>query len=76
MDWNLDRIDFEEMTVSDWEDYCEFWIRLELQQLVQITPAPPRYTSDVLNPEEYDEYWMLWDLPAIVDTGGNWHESD
>ena len=31
MDWNLDRIDLEEMTASDWEDYYEYWVRIELR---------------------------------------------
>ena len=76
MHWNLQQIAMDEISESDWEDSCAFWIRLELQQLANISPPPSevRYSADVLNPEEYDDYWILWEQPEPVDAGGNWNE--
>ena len=76
MHWNLQQIAMEEISESDWDNSCAFWIRFELQQLAKISPQPSevRYSADVLNPEKYNDYWIFWKFPEQINAGGNWNE--
>ena len=71
----MQQIALEEIIEDEWEDFGEFFIRLELQQLTNISPPPSevRYSADVLNSEDYDD-WIFWEFPEPIDAGGNWNE--
>ena len=76
MNWNLQQIAMNEISEGDWDDSWAFWIRLELQQLANISPpsSEVRYSANDLKPEVYDDYWIFCEFPEPVDAGDNWIE--